>query len=153
TVSQNGMDRDIDARPSDAMALAIRFNAPFFATEGVLRHTATHGPDGIFSYGRIAKILPFNEIREPVVDVHSPARIEDHLAPGTDEVTWAVGGPATFEAETIEGVGGRPGKSAQLAFDFRRYMWPIVSVRLLPSERWAGRRLVVDLFVPDDVRL
>src|SRR5438876_9041972 len=50
TVSLNGVDHDIDARPSDAMALAIRFKAPIFAAEGVIRHSATHGPDGIFSY-------------------------------------------------------------------------------------------------------
>lgn len=33
---QGGSDHDIDARPSDAIALAIRAGAPIFATEAVL---------------------------------------------------------------------------------------------------------------------
>jgi len=35
-LEQGGQTRDIDARPSDAIALAIRVNVPIFATDAVL---------------------------------------------------------------------------------------------------------------------
>jgi hypothetical protein len=37
---QGGSDYDIDARPSDAIALAVRVGAPIFATEAVLDRAA-----------------------------------------------------------------------------------------------------------------
>jgi bifunctional DNase/RNase len=36
-MSQNGVLREIDARPSDAIALAVRFKAPIFVVESVMR--------------------------------------------------------------------------------------------------------------------
>ena len=41
--SSKGVQRTLDARPSDAIALAIRANCPIFATRDVLnRRTAVH---------------------------------------------------------------------------------------------------------------
>ncbi len=43
-VSVNGNTLKIDARPSDALALASRMNAPVFVTRSVLENAATIGP-------------------------------------------------------------------------------------------------------------
>jgi bifunctional DNase/RNase len=40
TVQQNGTEIDIDSRPSDAIALAIRADAPIFADERVIEESA-----------------------------------------------------------------------------------------------------------------
>jgi uncharacterized protein len=40
TVSQNGSEIDIDSRPSDAIALAVRAEAPIFANERVIEESA-----------------------------------------------------------------------------------------------------------------
>ena len=40
TVAQNGSEIEIDSRPSDAIALAVRAEAPIFATERVIEESA-----------------------------------------------------------------------------------------------------------------
>jgi bifunctional DNase/RNase len=40
TVSINGTEMEIDSRPSDALALAVRVSAPIFADEGVIEESA-----------------------------------------------------------------------------------------------------------------
>jgi uncharacterized protein len=40
TVAQNGSEIDIDSRPSDAIALAVRAEAPIFANERVIEESA-----------------------------------------------------------------------------------------------------------------
>jgi uncharacterized protein len=40
TVSQNGSELEIDSRPSDAIALAVRAEAPIFANERVIEESA-----------------------------------------------------------------------------------------------------------------
>ncbi len=40
TVSQNGDEIEIDSRPSDALALAVRTGAPIFAAEDVIAESA-----------------------------------------------------------------------------------------------------------------
>jgi bifunctional DNase/RNase len=40
TVSQNGSEIEIDSRPSDAIALAVRAEAPIFANERVIEESA-----------------------------------------------------------------------------------------------------------------
>ena len=40
TVKQNGSEIEIDSRPSDAIALAIRADAPIFAAESVIEESA-----------------------------------------------------------------------------------------------------------------
>ena len=39
-IERNGKSRDIDARPSDAIALALRMNAPIFVAEEVMKKAA-----------------------------------------------------------------------------------------------------------------
>lgn len=47
-LERNGKSRDIDARPSDAIALALRMRAPIFVTEEVMKKAAVRekGSDG-----------------------------------------------------------------------------------------------------------
>src|SRR6185295_3742914 len=40
TVQQNGTELEIDSRPSDAIALAVRADAPIFAAERVIEESA-----------------------------------------------------------------------------------------------------------------
>jgi bifunctional DNase/RNase len=40
TVQQNGTEIEIDSRPSDAIALAIRADAPIFAADDVIEESA-----------------------------------------------------------------------------------------------------------------
>ncbi len=40
TIQQNGSEIEIDSRPSDAIALAVRAEAPIFAEDGVLEESA-----------------------------------------------------------------------------------------------------------------
>jgi bifunctional DNase/RNase len=40
TVAQNGSEIEIDSRPSDAIALAVRAEAPIFANERVIEESA-----------------------------------------------------------------------------------------------------------------
>ena len=40
TVQQNGSEMEIDSRPSDALALAVRVSAPIFAAEDVIEESA-----------------------------------------------------------------------------------------------------------------
>ena len=40
TVSINGSEMEIDSRPSDALALAVRVSAPIFAAEQVIEESA-----------------------------------------------------------------------------------------------------------------
>ncbi len=40
TVQQNGSEVDIDSRPSDAIALAVRAEAPIFAADDVIEESA-----------------------------------------------------------------------------------------------------------------
>jgi bifunctional DNase/RNase len=40
TVSINGTEMEIDSRPSDALALAVRVSAPIFADEDVIEESA-----------------------------------------------------------------------------------------------------------------
>jgi uncharacterized protein len=40
TIRQNGSELDIDSRPSDAIALAVRADAPIYADEGVIEESA-----------------------------------------------------------------------------------------------------------------
>src|SRR3990172_3625997 len=41
TVSQNGSEIEVDSRPSDAIALAVRAEAPIFAADRVIEESAT----------------------------------------------------------------------------------------------------------------
>lgn len=38
----NGHSKEVDSRPSDALALAVRFNVPIFVEEGVLSKAGVH---------------------------------------------------------------------------------------------------------------
>ena len=46
TVQQNGSEIEIDSRPSDAIALAVRADAPIFAAEEVIEESAIEFEDG-----------------------------------------------------------------------------------------------------------
>ena len=46
TISINGSEMDIDSRPSDAHALAVRVSAPIFAAEGVIEESAIEFAEG-----------------------------------------------------------------------------------------------------------
>ena len=45
-MEQNGKPLQIDARPSDAMALALRVNVPIFVEESVLERSSATGEEG-----------------------------------------------------------------------------------------------------------
>ena len=42
SIKDNGSTQDIDARPSDAIALALRMQAPIFVDESVMKRAAIH---------------------------------------------------------------------------------------------------------------
>jgi bifunctional DNase/RNase len=46
TMQVNGQSQDVDARPSDALALAVRNHVPVFAAPGLLRAAPGSGPGG-----------------------------------------------------------------------------------------------------------
>jgi uncharacterized protein len=46
TVSMNGSELEIDSRPSDALALAVRTSAPIFAADDVIEESAIEFEDG-----------------------------------------------------------------------------------------------------------
>ncbi len=46
TVSMNGSELEIDSRPSDALALAVRTSAPIFAADEVIEESAIEFEDG-----------------------------------------------------------------------------------------------------------
>src|SRR4029077_2311938 len=46
TVQQNGSEVEIDSRPSDAIALAVRAEAPIFAADDVIEESAIEFEDG-----------------------------------------------------------------------------------------------------------
>lgn len=70
-VEQNGRSLEIDSRPSDAIALAVRVNAPIFVDESVLDKAGVKlGPEGTtpppeeeveLSEAERAKLAPFRE--------------------------------------------------------------------------------------------
>ncbi|HEX2264952.1 MAG TPA: bifunctional nuclease domain-containing protein, partial [Solirubrobacterales bacterium] len=47
TVSINGSEVEIDSRPSDALALAVRVAAPIFAAEEVIEESAIEFEHGV----------------------------------------------------------------------------------------------------------
>ena len=47
TLSVNGREMEIDSRPSDAIALAVRAGAPIFAAEEVIAESAIEFEHGI----------------------------------------------------------------------------------------------------------
>lgn len=47
-LAQNGRRFQIDSRPSDALAIALRHNAPIYVEEGVLKKQATESIDSWF---------------------------------------------------------------------------------------------------------
>jgi bifunctional DNase/RNase len=46
-LSINGRDVEIDSRPSDALALAVRVHVPVFVDEAVMEEAATEPEDGV----------------------------------------------------------------------------------------------------------
>ena len=46
TISMNGSEMEIDSRPSDALALAVRCSAPIFAADDVIEESAIEFEDG-----------------------------------------------------------------------------------------------------------
>jgi bifunctional DNase/RNase len=46
TISMNGSELEIDSRPSDALALAVRCSAPIFAADDVIEESAIEFEDG-----------------------------------------------------------------------------------------------------------
>ena len=46
TISSNGSELEIDSRPSDALALAVRCSAPIFAADDVIEESAIEFEDG-----------------------------------------------------------------------------------------------------------
>jgi len=46
TISMNGSELEIDSRPSDALALAVRTSAPIFAADEVIEESAIEFEDG-----------------------------------------------------------------------------------------------------------
>jgi uncharacterized protein len=46
TISMNGSELEIDSRPSDALALAVRTSAPIFAADDVIEESAIEFEDG-----------------------------------------------------------------------------------------------------------
>jgi len=52
---QNGRDLDVDARPSDAIALALRTEAPIFVAQSVLDQAQTISPEGNDSDDKLKK--------------------------------------------------------------------------------------------------
>lgn len=66
-VEINGEQREIDARPSDAVALAVRTRSPIFVSEAVMERSAVE-PDEEIELGLETKQLPFSR-SEPARDI------------------------------------------------------------------------------------
>jgi hypothetical protein len=52
TIQVNGQSQDVDARPSDALALAVRNQTPVFAAPGLLRPAPEAAPPGAAPPGK-----------------------------------------------------------------------------------------------------
>lgn len=63
----NGEQREIDARPSDAVALAVRTKSPIFVGEAVMERSGVE-PDEEIELGLETKQLPFSR-SEPARDI------------------------------------------------------------------------------------
>lgn len=54
----NGKRRDIDSRPSDAIALAVRLHVPIYIEDAVMAKAAVHPEEEVASEGATAANLP-----------------------------------------------------------------------------------------------
>ncbi len=68
TVQLNGSEVEIDSRPSDAIALAIRAEAPIFAAERVIEESAIEFEDGddVSDEDIEAKVTEFKQFLDTV---------------------------------------------------------------------------------------
>ncbi len=66
-VEVNGEQREIDARPSDAIALAVRTRSPIFVSDAVMERSAVE-PDDEIELDPETKQLPFSR-SEPARDI------------------------------------------------------------------------------------
>jgi bifunctional DNase/RNase len=81
TVQQNGSEIEIDSRPSDAIALAVRADAPIFAAEDVIEESAIEfeGEEGEVNEDEVQEIVSeFKQFLEHVTpDEFAEASGED----------------------------------------------------------------------------
>lgn len=165
----DGREQVMDARPSDAVALAMGFKAPLFATLEVMKRCAIHNDNARvvaeaadrpkvdvvrFGYAEPAPWPDYREVREPVAALQAPAVLGIPLAGEANPRVWAITGSnwALFRADVTESIGGRAGPAIRLPYDLKRFQWPMVMLRLDPSQTWSAARLCFDLHGPDDTR-
>ena len=79
TVQQNGSEIEIDSRPSDAIALAVRAEAPIFAADDVIEESAIE-----FEGEEVNEDEIVDEFRKFLENV-TPAEFESSLEEGEEE--------------------------------------------------------------------
>ena len=66
TVIQDGQEIEVDSRPSDAIALAIRAEAPIFAADDVIAESAIEFEGEVYEEELEAEVLKFRSFLEDV---------------------------------------------------------------------------------------
>jgi hypothetical protein len=79
TVQQNGTELEIDSRPSDAIALAVRADAPIFAAERVIEESAIEFEGEEVNEEEI--VSDFRKFLENVTPDEFAADVEDEEEP------------------------------------------------------------------------
>lgn len=80
--SNNGEDVELDARPSDAIALAIRFNAPIYTNEKVLEEAGIVSDDKPVKRGTKSKkndpVTGLTKLEELEIDLKTAIETENY---------------------------------------------------------------------------
>ena len=76
-IKTNGTDQEIDARPSDAIALALRMQAPIFVEETVMKRAAINDRDTEETEEKLAGIDRMEELNIQLNKAVKEERFED----------------------------------------------------------------------------
>ena len=85
-VEWNGMESEIDSRPSDAIALALRFAAPIYVAEevmeaaGITLTETTEGGKGPTTEPPANRLTPIEDLQEKLAKAVAEERYEDAAA-------------------------------------------------------------------------
>ena len=77
SIKSNSQVQEIDARPSDAIALALRMQAPIFVEESVMKRAAIHDQDTEETEERLAGVDRMEELNIQLNKAVKEERFED----------------------------------------------------------------------------
>ena len=76
-IKNNGSSQEIDARPSDAIALALRMQAPIYVKENVMKRAAIHDKDTENTESNITSVDRMEELNIQLNKAVKEERFED----------------------------------------------------------------------------